>query len=170
MMAIYNRMCVGVVGLVLLSLVIVGAFGIGSAQQPLPLSDPPERATADTLPEIPPSVVPTPVVPSQDYKNDPLFLEIQRIVLEGNKSTQRNAIPGLPLQGVRDSAPLSTEFKIDLISNDRWHAVESILAAARMLEKDVSECRRQSDLEGTSKLHATIKNLRAHALELLQGL
>lgn len=165
MMAIYNRMCVGVIGLVLLSLVIVGAFGISLAQQPFALSDPPERATADTLPEIPP-----PVVSSQDYKNDPLFLEIQRIVLEGDKSTQRNAIPGLPSQGVRDSAPVSTEFKIDLISTDRWHAVESILAAARMLEKDVLACSRRGDFEAASKLHATIKNLRAQAFKLLQGL
>ncbi len=170
MMAIYNRMCVGVVGLVFLSLVIVGVFGISWAQQPMPFSDPPGRDTADIFLEIPPPVAPLSVVPPQDYKNDPLFQEIQRIVLEGDKPTQRNAIPGRPSQGVRGSAPLSTEFKIDLISNDKWHAVELILAAARKLEKDVSECSRRSDLEGASKLHATIKKLRAHAIELLHGL
>ena len=134
MMAICNRVCVGIIGFVLLGLVFAGAFGASWAQLPIAPRDPPE------------------LVP--DFKNDPLFQEIQRIVIEGDKSTERNAIPTLPSMGS--------------ISNDRWHAIESILAAARMLEKDVSEYSRRSDLEGASKLLATIKNLRAQAHELLQ--
>jgi hypothetical protein len=150
MMAICNRTSVGIIGFVLLGVVIVGAFGTSSAQQPFAPVDPPE------------------LVP--DFKNDPLFQEIQRIVLEGGKSTQRNAIPTLPSKGLGGSSSLPTEFKIDMISNDRWHAIESILAAARILENEESECIRRSDLEGASKTHTAIKNLRAQAYELLHGL
>ncbi len=85
--------------------------------------------------------------------NDPLFLEIKKIVQQG--STPSAA-----------AAPSNTQ--TDSISNSRWHAVESMLAAARMLEQDVAGCIARNDVEGTTKTQRAIRSLRAQALELLQ--
>ena len=155
MMAICNRVCVGIMGSVLLGLVIAGALGNGVAQQPLRLPDPPELLPTEALPKLSPQVL------SEDYKSDPLFQEIQRMVLQGDEPNHPKAIAG--------SAITPNESQFDLISSDRWHAVESILAGARMLENELSTCIRRSDFEGASKLQAAIKNLRVQALELLQG-
>ena len=154
-MAICNRVCVGIMGSVLLGLIIAGALGNSWAQKPLRLPDPPELLPTEALPKLSPQVL------SEDYKSDPLFQEIQRMVLHGDK-------PNRP-KGIAGSAIAPNESQFDLISSDRWHAVESILAGARMLENDLSNCIRRSDLEGASKVQAAIKNLRAQALELLQG-
>ena len=146
MVAICNRVCVGMIGFGLLGLIIAGAISNSWAQQQLPIPDPTEFLPTEALPKLSPQVL------SEDYQSDPLFQEIQRMVLHGDK-------PG----------PSKGESPFDSISSDRWHAVESILAAARMLENDLSTCVRHSDLAGASKLQAAIKNLRVQALELLQG-
>jgi len=140
----------------LLGLIIAGALSSSWAQQPLPLADPPEFLPTEALPRLSPQIL------SEDYKSDPLFQEIQRMVLQGDKPR--------PSKGIAGSAIAPNPSQFDLISSDRWHAVESILAGARMLENDLSTCIRRNDHEGATKLQAAIKNLRVQALELLQGL
>lgn len=84
--------------------------------------------------------------------NDPLFLEIKKIVQQGSTPSA-------------SAAPQNTQ--TDSMSNSRWHAVESILAAARMLEQEVAENIARDDVEGATKTQRAIRSLRAQALELL---
>ena len=140
------RLSVSILGVFILA--VVGAsFG----QQPPVKSEDPVRAGTKAL-DL-----------SDETKNDPLFQEIQRIVLQGARPDNRGQAPGSV------SSPLTHEdTPIDSISDARWHAVESILAAARMLEMDVFECKRRNDVEGTLKYQAAIKNLRRQAVDLLR--
>lgn len=155
MMANCNRLFVGIMGSVLLGLFLAGALGNSWAQQPLRLPDATQLPPTETSSKL------SPQVPIEGYKNDPLFQEIQRIIFQGDKPR--------PSEGIASSDIERKESLFDSISSDRWHAVESILAAARMLENDLSTCIRRSDLAGASKLQAAIKNLRVQALELLPG-
>ena len=97
-----------------------------------------------------------------DPKSDPLFQEIQRMILRGN--TDRLA-PSSPATQENKTGSNPSD---DLISSARWHAVESILAAARMLEEDVASSLRRSDLEQASKTGNAIRALRGQALDLLR--
>ncbi len=140
------RLCIGILGV--FNMVVVGAsFG----QQP----------PAENLDPVPAGTRTQEI--SDETKNDPLFQEIQRIVVQGVRPAKSGQTQGSV------SIPTPNGFSpIDSISDARWHAVESILAAARMLEKDVVECTRRSDPEGALKLHAAIQNLRRQAMDLLR--
>ena len=140
------RIGVGTLGVFIL-VVVRASFG----QQP----------PAEKLEPIP-AITRTPEL-SDETKNDPLFQEIQRIVLQGVRPDPS----GQALGSVRVPTPIENS-PIDSISDARWHAVESILAAARMLEMDVFECKRRNDVEGTLKYQAAIKNLRRQAVDLLR--
>ncbi len=117
---------------------------------------------------------------SEDYKNDPLFLEIQRLLLKGDVSpTNRNdVVHGVDANNASGSQPSRLDLgtpparintDIDSISDAHWHAAESILAAARFLEKDVADCNSRNDINGVSKNLRVIKTLRTQAIELLHG-
>lgn len=137
---------VGILGVFML-LVVGASFG----QQPPTENLEPVPARTRT-PEL-----------SDETKNDPLFQEIQRIVLQGVRPDNSGQTPGnVGIPTPKEISP------IDSISDTRWHAIESILAAARMLEKDVFECTGRSDLEGALKFQAAIKNLRRQAMDLLR--
>ncbi len=97
-----------------------------------------------------------------DPKSDPLFQEIQRMILRGN--TDRLAPPSPATQENKTGSNASD----DLISSARWHAVESILAAARMLEDDVASSLRRNDLEQAIKTGNAIRALRGQALDLIR--
>ena len=134
-------------GLGTASLGLLCAFGVSIQQLP------PQEAVPKSQQETaPPAVVPPLFSPFEDYLNDPLFQEIKKIVQQG--STPSAAV-----------APSNTQ--TESISNSRWHAVESILAAARMLEQEVGECIVRNDVEGAAKTQRVIRSLRAQALELL---
>jgi hypothetical protein len=142
------------IGLSTLSLGLLCAFGVSVQQLP------PQEAPTKTQPEplIPPTVAPQPNAPTadhptEDHRNDPLFLEIQRMVLAGSAPTAANV-------------PSNTT--TELISNSRWHAAESILAAARILEQDVAECIARSDIEGGARSQKAILALRLQAMQLLR--
>lgn len=143
---IVGRGAVGLLGLLLLYL-----FGTSMAQQPDSSNDLPASA------QLPPS--PLPQQPD-DYKNDPLFQEIQRIYLNGSNSLapKPSDSPGLAA---------NSEPPKNAISTARWHAVESILSAARALETEVTDRTTHRDLPGATKAQAAIDNLRNQALELL---
>jgi hypothetical protein len=134
-------------GLGTASLGLLCAFGL-SIQQ-LPPQEGLPRLQQET---IPPAVVPSPSAPSEDYLNDPLFLEIKKIVQQGNTPA---------------AAVVPSHAQTDSTSNSLWHAAESILAAARMLEQEVAECIARNDVEGSAKTQRAIRALRAQALELL---
>ena len=122
-----------------------------------------------------------PVPASEDYKNDPLFQEIQRLMLKSDVSPTNgnDVVHGGSASNGNGSQPRSLESEtsqvstrsgtnIDSISDARWHAAESILSAARMLEKDVAESVKRGDIESTSKNLHVIKKLRTQVLELLR--
>jgi len=137
------------VGLGTISLGLLCVLGV-TLQQPTA----PEEALLKTQQEsvLAPAFPPQPTARTEDFKNDPLFLEIQKIVQAGSPPSAANG-------------PLNRT--TDWISNQRWHAVESILAAARMLEQEVAECITHTDVEGATKLQRAIRTLRAQAMELL---
>lgn len=139
-------------GLGTISLVLLCAFGVSVQQPPTPQEALPNvQQEAVAAPNVtPPLNVPT--IPPDDLKNDPLFLEIQKIVRAGSTPT---------------GAKVPSSIPTDSMSNARWHAVESILAAARMLEDDVAELVKRDDVEGAAKTRKTIQSLRAQALDLL---
>ncbi len=112
------------------------------------------------LPSGPSLESPQPIV--NDPKSDPLFQEIQRMILRGN--AERLAPPSPETQEIKTGSNPSD----DLISSARWHAVESILAAARMLEEDVASSLRRNDLEQAMKTGTAIRALRGQALDLLR--
>ncbi|MCY2980254.1 MAG: hypothetical protein NTU79_16415 [Planctomycetota bacterium] len=112
------------------------------------------------LPSVPSLESPQPIV--NDPKSDPLFQEIQRMILRGN--TDRLAPPSTLSVENKSSLNASEES----VSSARWHAVESILAAARMLEEDAASSLRRNDLEQASKTGNAIRALRGQALDLLR--
>ena len=134
-------------GLGTASLGLLCAFGVSIQQLP-----PQETLPTSQQETAPPAVVPTPSAPVEDYQNDPLFLEIKKIVQQGSSPAAA-------------FSPSNTQN--DSVSNSRWHAVESILAAARMLEQEVSESIARNDAEAAAKTQRAIRSLRVQALELL---
>lgn len=137
------------VGLGTITVGLLCAFGV-TVQQPLPLEALPITQQESV---IVPAFPPQQTAQTEDFKNDPLFLEIQKIVQAGSTTSA----------GI---GPTNTT--TDSISNSRWHAVESILAASRMLEQEVAECITHSDVEGAAKVQRAIRTLRAQAMELLR--
>jgi hypothetical protein len=149
------KSAIGIFGMMTISLV---AWCV--AQQSEPKSDTlPLPSPSLQLPSVPSLESPQSMV--GDPKSDPLFQEIQRMILKGN--TDRLASPSPVTQENKTGSNTSD----DLISSARWHAVESILAAARMLEEDVASSLRRNDLEQAIKTGNVIKALRGQALDLL---
>lgn len=142
------------VGLITLALLGRSLVGFTIAQQPelIPpvYSGLPDRPTVDADSFIPPSL---------DPKSDPLFQEIQKMILNGGRATGgANGSDQLPANGMGEVA----------VSSARWHAVELTLNAARLLEKDLFDCLLRSDLDEATKTQRTIKALRSQAVQLLQ--
>ncbi len=103
---------------------------------------------------------------SEEYKNDPLFQEIQRLLLKEVKPNdfEGTETPNPPLQ--RPHTP-NIEVEIDSISDARWHAIETILSASRSLEKSRNACAQQNDLVGAAKTQTAIRLFRTQAADLL---
>ncbi len=135
-------------GLVCIALLIVAAASFG--QQP----------TREM--ESPPGVLPETTV--KDYKNDPLFQEIQRMMLKGSVAGKDES-----KTTAFDSRPFSLgdEFQFNSISDARWHAIETLFSASRSMEKDRAACAKQGDKVGATKTHEIIRTLRSQAVELL---
>lgn len=135
-------------GLVCIALLMVAAASFG--QQP----------TREM--ESPPGVLPETTV--KDYKNDPLFQEIQRMMLKGS-------IAGKVESNTKalDSRPSSFggEFQFDSISDARWHAIETLFSASRSMEKDRAAFAKQGDKVGAAKTLEIVRTLRLQAVELL---
>ena len=147
---------IGIFGMMAISLV---AWCV--AQQSEPKSDAlPLPLPYLQLPSIQSLESPQPI--ANDPKSDPLFQEIQRMILRGNTDRLATPSPATP-ENKTGSNPSD-----DLISSARWHAVESILAAARMLEDDVASSLRRNDLEQAMKTGTAIRALRGQALDLLR--
>ena len=138
------------VGVGLISAGLMFLFGVVAQQQLSPqeltTKSPLEAKDTPTGPTLPP-------ISKEDFKSDPLFLEIQKIVQAG---------------GIASVGSVPKNNSAESISNSRWYAVESILTASRTLEQDVAECIQRSDIEGAARLQRSIQNLRAQALQLLQ--
>ena len=95
-----------------------------------------------------------------DYKSDPLFQEIQRLMTKAD-----GKVSGMnPLGNVDSNQPSP---QVDSISDARWHAVETLLSAARTVSKDHSVCLQQEDQIGAVKTQSVIRVLRSQALDLL---
>ncbi len=130
----------------------------------LPFTFDPKQATAPS-PAVPALTVPTPAVPApapdSDMQADPLFLEIQKMILSGRKS-KSNLNDG---NGTPES--LESKLQVDDVSSHRWNAVESMLHAARLLELDAAAQLEDGDMEQASKAKTMSKQLRRQCLDLL---
>jgi hypothetical protein len=130
----------------------------------LPFTFDPKQATAPSpavpTPAMPPHAAPAPA-PDSDMQADPLFLEIQKMILNGGK--------GKPHSKNANGAPESLEPKLQVvdISSHRWNAVESMLHAARLLELDAAAKLEDGDMEQASNAKAMSKQLRRQCLDLL---
>jgi type IV secretory pathway VirB10-like protein len=126
----------------------------------LPFTFDPKQATAPS-PTVPTPVAPAPV-PDSDMQADPLFLEIQKMILNERKSRPNsNDANGTP-------ESLESKLQVEDFSSHRWNAVESMLHAARLLELDAAAQLEAGDLEQASKAKAMSKQLRRQCLELLE--
>lgn len=149
-----------------LALASIGAVAWAAAQPPTN-TEPTKDTEAEALPQLP--VPPEPAAPWVEYaspypptpnqpadvKSDPLFQEIQRMILKGNT-------------GAATTDKTQQESHASSISQAKWHAVESILAAARVLEADVADSVQHQALDQAAHTQAIIQNLRIQALELLK--
>jgi hypothetical protein len=111
--------------------------------------------------------------PPLDAKSDPLFQEIQRLILEKQAMAHltlgptANSPSGPAPQGSQLSSGTNSADAFPTISNSTWHAAESILAAARMLEQDVENFVKQKKFDEAARIHAIINHLRTQARQLL---
>lgn len=97
--------------------------------------------------EVPPSL------PSQEQlEKDPVFQELKKAFLQ---------TPSEPKPQPSQSEP-------KLHSNDRWHAVENLLKAARLLESDARQQMERNEVEACNRTLRTIQSIRAQAIELLK--
>lgn len=126
----------------------------------LPFTFDPKQATAPS-PTVPTPAAPAPA-PDSDMQADPLFLEIQKMILHGGKSK--------PHSKNANGAPESLESKLQVedFSSYRWNAAESMLHAARLLALDAAAQLEAGDMEQASKAKAMSKQLRRQCLELLE--
>jgi len=157
-----GRLICGSVGVLFILTVSLVALGIARQQSEdlteqvvLPAFSPP-------LPTIPSLESPPPPEPI-DPKRDPLFLEIQKMILNGNSKPPLVPPPNMPSESLGGQPPSDGA----TVSSTRWHAVESILAAARLLEQDIALSLQKNDMEQAIKTGDTIKRLRHQAMELL---
>ncbi|MEQ1824923.1 MAG: hypothetical protein ABL921_03225, partial [Pirellula sp.] len=151
-------------------LIFVGAFCLcllawSTAQPPQSATTPVEALPVQSnspAPQSPPSPALGPAALNfDDHRADPLFQEIHRMLL---KSSATTSAPWVPSPGgnrsINDSA-------LDSISSYRWHAIESILVAARHLEQDAAYQLQCNNLDRAKKTSEAIKKLRQEVLELL---
>jgi hypothetical protein len=97
--------------------------------------------------EVPPSL------PSQaQLEKDPVFQELKKAFLQASSEPK--------------SQPSQSDPKLH--SNDRWHAVENLLKAARLLESDVRQQMERNEFEACNRTLQTIQSIRAQAIELLK--
>ena len=112
---------------------------------------------------VPKPVAPTPAPPlDSDIKADPLFLEIQKMIQDGNKKGLHSIRPE-----VATDAYVSKNQAVSF-SSHRWNAVESMLQAARLLDRDAVALLEASDLTQASKSKEMSKRLRRQCLDLLE--
>jgi hypothetical protein len=107
-----------------------------------------------------------PLAPSDEFKKDPLFQEIQRMVLEGGNAFSGKNLPNGAVVELNPSA-VKNEVSIESISDARWSAIETLLSAARTLQEVRAECIRQGDQVGEAKAQAIVRILRCQAMELM---
>lgn len=130
----------------------------------LPFTFDPKQATAPS-PAVPTPAMPTPAAPSpapdSDMQADPLFLEIQKMILNGGKSKPHSKNANVAPES------LGPELQVEDISTHRWNAVESMLHAARLLELDAAAQLKDGDMEQAANAKAMSKQLRRQCLDLL---
>ena len=113
--------------------------------------------------DVPKPIAPTPAPPlDSDMKADPLFLEIQKMIQDGNKKGLHSIRPE-----VATDAYVSENQAVSF-SSHRWNAVESMLQAARLLDRDAAAQLEASDLAQASKSKEMSKRLRLQCLDLLE--
>jgi hypothetical protein len=93
--------------------------------------------------------------------SDPLFHEIQRLLLNQGSSLGKSSLSS-PSNGVTADAS-----ELDALSSERWHAIEHILVAARILESEQVRQLRAGDLESARTTAETVRSLRRQAVALL---
>jgi hypothetical protein len=94
-----------------------------------------------------------PSLPSQaQLEKDPVFQELKKAFLQAPSDPKSQPSPSEPR----------------IHSNDRWHAVENLLKAARLLESDARQQMERNEVEECNRTLQTIQSIRAQAIELLK--
>jgi hypothetical protein len=96
--------------------------------------------------------IPNPLPPQAQLEKDPVFQELKKAFLQASNEPK--------------SQPSQSEPKLH--SNDRWHAVENLLKAARLLESDARQQLERNEVEECNRALRTIHSIRAQAVELLK--
>jgi hypothetical protein len=96
--------------------------------------------------------IPNPLPPQAQLEKDPVFQELKKAFLQASNEPK--------------SQPSQSEPKLH--SNDRWHAVENLLKAARLLESDARQQLERNEVEECNRTLRTIHSIRAQAVELLK--
>jgi hypothetical protein len=96
--------------------------------------------------------IPNPLPPQAQLEKDPVFQELKKAFLQASNEPK--------------SQPSQSEPKQH--SNDRWHAVENLLKAARLLESDARQQLERNEVEECNRTLRTIHSIRAQAVELLK--
>ena len=96
--------------------------------------------------------VPPPLQSQSQLEKDPIFQELKKAFLKAPSELK--------------AQPSQSEPKPH--SNDRWHAVENLLKAARLLESDASQQMEHNEVEECSRTLRTIQSIRSQAVELLK--
>ena len=85
--------------------------------------------------------IPNPLPPQAQLEKDPVFQELKKAFSQSEPKQH---------------------------SNDRWHAVENLLKAARLLESDARQQLERNEVEECNRTLRTIHSIRAKAVELLK--
>jgi hypothetical protein len=101
--------------------------------------------------------------PTVDPKSDPLFHEIQRMLLEGKSFSLGTSSSPVLAPTTRSELPTAP-----IPPSSRWKAVESMLTAARLLEAESAIELQRNSPDTAKKLNETVEMLRRQALALLQ--
>ena len=115
------------------------------------------------LPQQPKALTPAPGAETAiDPTTDPLFIEIQKMIVDGNKSksdpsNQNNA----KTTSIADDPANS-------FSTARWNAIESMLKAARLLDQDANQLFERNATERAVKAKSAANQLRKQCVELLR--
>jgi hypothetical protein len=108
--------------------------------------------------EVQSAEFPRPLPPQTPLEKDPIFQELKKAFLQAPSE----------LQAPNELKVEPTQSQPKPHSNDRWHAAENLLSAARLLESDARQQMERNEVDDCNRTLRTIQSIRAQAVELLK--